>query len=130
MLIEASITAGIRPTSMIMHTQPRGKWSEWDFLCIEAYQIVQNERCRQCGLPVWMCHNDDGDIGTKVVKDICYSTREVETKDEEASSKKGYKAPKGVKTRPEPYRYSGRPLDADVREDYYKREYERKYPKA
>lgn len=128
MLIEASITAGIRPTSMILHTQPGKKWNKFDFLCIEAHQIVVNERCPQCGLPRWVCHNEDGDIGFRVVKDICYAKREIETVDESDQKQKKYKAPKGVMARPEPFRYSGEPIDGDVREAYYRREFERKVP--
>jgi len=121
MLIEAAIEQGIRPTSLILRVQPRGKWNDFDFLCSEAYKTVINERCGQCGLPRWMCHNDDGDIGFKLVKDVCYATKEVETDAEKKSKKPKYKAPKGERIRPEPFRYSKRMLDMDYREDYYAR---------
>lgn len=120
MLIEAAIEQGIRPTSLILRVQPRGKWNEFDFLCSEAYKMVISERCGQCGLPRWMCHNEDGDIGFKLVKDVCFATKEVETDEAKNSKKTNYKSPKGTRIRPEPFLYSGGVLDMDVREGYYK----------
>lgn len=121
MLIEAAIEQGIRPTSLILRVQPRGKWNDFDFLCSEAYKTVVNERCAQCGLPRWMCHDASGDVGFKLVKDTCFATKEIETVAEKKEANKKYKAPKGVRIRPEPFRYSKRPLDMDFREAYYER---------
>jgi len=129
MLIEASITAGIRPTSMILHTQPGKKWDEWDFLCIEAFQIARNETCQHCNMPMWICRNEDADIGFKVVEDTCFALREVEIEDEKNSNKNKYKAPKGTKARPEAVSYSKSELfTAEVREAYYKAEWEKSHP--
>jgi hypothetical protein len=130
MLIEASITAGIRPTSMILHTQPNKRWDEFDFLCIEAHQIVLNERCGQCGLPRWICHNEDPDMGFKAIQDTCFAMKEIEILDERKSSNKDYKAPKGTKTRPEPYLYGGGEISGEHREAYYKVEWAKKNPES
>ena len=78
----------------------------------------------------WSNDNDDSDIGFKVIEDVCYATKEVETVDEKKSNKKNYKAPKGVRTRPEPYMYSGGKLDGVVREAYYKAQYEKANPES
>ena len=129
MLIEASITAGIRPTSMILHTQPGKKWTDWDFLCIEAFQIAKNEQCPHCGMPVWVCRNEDGDFGFKVVTDTCFALRELEMVDESKTKNSNYKAPKGAKARPEAYRYSkAEVFTAEVRESYYKAQWDKSHP--
>ena len=131
MLIEASITAGIRPTAMILHTQPRKPWNDFDFLCIEAHEIVLRERCPQCQLPRWMCHNTDGDVGFEIEEDVCFAIRELETLDEEATKRRGDEpAENGMKMRPVPMRYSGKPLDSALREAFYKAEYERMHPEG
>lgn len=128
MLIKAAIEQGIRPTSLILRVQPRGKWNKYDFLCSEAFAIVEREKCSQCGLPRWMCHNDDGDIGFHLVEDICYATKTVETDAEKKSKNKKYKAPKGTRIRPEPFRYSKRPIDMNLRDAYYQRQSEATTP--
>ena len=122
-LIEASITAGIRPTSMILHTQPGKKWDEFDFLCLEAHQMVVDERCPQCGYPKWMCHDESGDIGFKPVLDTCFAVREVESHEADTMGKMSDKKKRGVKVRPEVFTYSGKPLDGDMREAYYRAEW-------
>lgn len=120
-MIEMALSVNARPTSGILQSRrPFGKWTAMDWACLEAYQMVQNERCAQCGGPKWICHNEDGDIGFKVVEDICFATKEIETQDEKKQNRNSnYKPPKGVRVRPEAFRYSGRPIDGDMREAYY-----------
>lgn len=127
-LIETAIRQGLRPTTYLLRVQPGKPWSKWDFLCGEAYAGVIAERCPQCGLPRWLCHNEDGDIGMKIVKDTCFGIKELETVEEKKSNKKGYKAPKGEKSRPEPWSYSGKPFDGTTREAFYKNEWEKLHP--
>jgi len=130
MLIEASITAGIRPTSMILHTQPRKRWDEFDFLCIEAHQIVLSERCAQCGYPRWLCHNEEENAGWKAVQDVCFATREVENKNADKVDGLPEKQKRGMKLRVEPFRYDGKDADPDMRANYYKTEYEKANPES
>lgn len=110
---------------MILHTQPNKPWTEYDFLLLEANQILEMEKCPQCGLPKWICHNDDGDLDFRVRKDVCYAMREVETSDRDDSSAKGYEKPPGTVARPEPYRPSGKTFDWSFREGFYRAEYEK-----
>lgn len=99
-------------------------------LIAEAYQILESERCSQCGYPRWICHNDDGDIGVDVTEDICYVKRELENVDREKTSQKGYVAPAGVKAAPKVHRFSGKPFDWKMREDYYLAEYKKRQPES
>jgi len=76
--IKAAITAGIRPMAMIYHEQPTAKWTRYDFLLIEAYQVLQDETCPQCGQPVWLCRSDSPDINIKVRRSTCNVTAVME----------------------------------------------------
>lgn len=90
---------------------------------------MQDERCSQCGLPRWICHNEDGDVSFKVIEDTCFAKRELEIVDENKSKKnKKYKPPKGTVARPEPFTFSGRALDGVFRDAYYEAEYEKRNP--
>lgn len=88
----------------------------------EAYEIMTNERCSQCGYPRWICHNDDGDIGFAIDEDTCFAKRETERVDAEKSKgKKDYKPPLGTVAQPRALRYSGGPLGIETREAYYEK---------
>lgn len=105
---------------MVMGTQPRDDWDEFDFLLIEAYQILENERCEQCGLPEWICHNGDSDIRIDLDDDTCFVKREIDAENELHSKDANYKAPHGTVSRPKVSTWSKKPLDFRVREAYYK----------
>lgn len=112
---------------MIMGTQPREDWDEFDFLLIEAYQILEDERCGQCGLPTWICHNDMDDpethgaiIEIALEDDTCFVKREIDAENEQNSKNDSYKAPHGTVSRPKVSHALGKPLDFRVREAYYK----------
>lgn len=65
---------------MIFYEQPNEKWTRFDFLLLEAYQILQDETCPQCGQPVWLCRSTDSNVNIKVRKATCFVTAEVEKK--------------------------------------------------
>jgi hypothetical protein len=113
-----AIEAGIRPTSLILHTQPRKKWNEHDFLLLKAYKILQDERCSQCGLPRWICHNESSDIQIAVRDDLCYAKKEIEAK-ANPKAKAGEKKRFGKTAYPSPYTISGKPLDWHFRDQHY-----------
>src|SRR5690606_2250989 len=50
-LIEAAITAHVRPTTMILGADNRKAYSDMDVLLLQAYQTIQNEKCPQHGGP-------------------------------------------------------------------------------
>ncbi|MBT2484855.1 MULTISPECIES: hypothetical protein [unclassified Microbacterium] len=76
-LIKASLAAGVRPTTMILGEDNRKPWSHLDVLIMQAYQIVKDEQCSQCGLPRWLCRNSDPRLQVKVKFDDCYASNEV-----------------------------------------------------
>ncbi|GAB2699473.1 hypothetical protein BKA24_001805 [Microbacterium marinum] len=117
-LIRAAITAGIRPSAMILRTQPSAPWDRWDFLLLEAYQIVQDERC-DCGNPIWLCHHTSNDIQFRIDEVTCEATAYRERQEESRYGGPNQKRPHGVSLRAIPFSPSGAPL-ASFRRDYYR----------
>ena len=78
--IKAAITANIRPSAMLYHDQPNGAWTEEDFKILEAYQILQDEICPQCGNPIWLCRSNDDSVSWTVEKSVCRASRALEEK--------------------------------------------------
>jgi hypothetical protein len=103
---------------MIMGTQPRDDWDEYDFLLIEAHQILLSELCSQCGLPRWICHNEDSDVRIELTDDTCFVQREIDSQKEQMQ-KNDVKPEHGTVWRPEVSTWSGASLDFRVREAYY-----------
>lgn len=104
---------------MILHTQPTKRWNAHDFLLLEAYQILEEERCQQCGLPRYICHNESSDVRFRIVEDTCAAMVEKDMYEEQKrGSDKDYRAPAGTTLRPEPYAVDGRDLTT-FRTQYY-----------
>jgi hypothetical protein len=118
-LIEASISFRVRPSALILGKDSRKPWGKWDLLIAEAYQILQTERCSQCGLPVWICHSEDSDIEFDLVEETCFATRERETVHEADSKGAGYEEPKGTVAHPVPFTRSKKPMEYAMRDEYY-----------
>ena len=53
-------------------------WNAKDRALLEAYQILEDERCSECGNPVWLCRSDDPDITFKIEKSVCFAKRSFE----------------------------------------------------
>ena len=86
--IKASITAGIRPTAMIFHEQPTAPWVDFDFLLLEAHQMLNDEICPRCGHPVWLCRSSSEAIEFHVETSYCYAERaQLESADKEKDRK-------------------------------------------
>lgn len=76
---------------MLFHEQPTDPWTEFDFLLVEAMQILEDETCRECGNPIWICRNEDAShVGFKVKTSVCYAKAEMD-KWQEAQEKKDSK---------------------------------------
>ena len=56
-----------------------------------ALKIVEDEKCQQCGLPIWIAHSEDARIEFELDHIVCYSC-EFEGKE---TGKKSYKPVKG-----------------------------------
>lgn len=77
---------------MLFHEQPTEQWNKFDFLLLEAYQILQDETCNECGNPIWICRNEEANtVGFKVQIAKCFAKAELDKwqeKEEKSKSKK------------------------------------------
>lgn len=99
---------------MLLGADNRKRWSKLDVLVMQAYQIVEEERCSQCGLPRYLCHSDDPRLQVRIKEDSCYAKQEVDKYEE--GRKEGSKSGSAY---PEFYTTDGTPL-TDFRALYYK----------
>ena len=106
---------------MIFQEDPRGEWRRHDFLLLEALQLMEQERCGQCGLPVWMCHDETGLVQFSIEEDECIAKRDVDKK-QEVESKKDKKS-HGINYYPRPFFVEGASW-VEVRDAHYERQAE------
>lgn len=59
---------------------------DFDRRIILAYQILQDETCQTCGVPVWIGHNEDNTITFQVHDSTCFSCASLETSREKTRS--------------------------------------------
>lgn len=110
---------------MILHTQPSKPWNKHDFLILEAYQILEDERCGQCGLPRYICHSEDNEVRFRIEEDTCAAMVDKEAYEEQKrGSNSDYKPPLGTRLHPVPYMNDGTDFTR-LREPYYRAEAER-----
>lgn len=69
--IRAARTAGIKPTSLLLHRQPNTPWEPIDFALLEALQILDQEVCNGCGNPIWLCEYPERDVQMKAHRRVC-----------------------------------------------------------
>lgn len=104
---------------MIFHEQPTEPWTRFDFNLLEAYQILQDETCNQCGNPIWLCRSTNNDIQFKMEKTVCHATAtEEKWVKRKKTSKKDWEPEPGTTYYPVPYTISKEPLP--TRFDYYR----------
>lgn len=117
----------MRPSSLILGKDSRRPWGKWDLLLAEAYQILQDERCPQCGLPRYICNNDSQDVQFRIVEEQCVA---LVKRDEYEAKKYGKDTPKpnGTVLRPQPYIVNDAYELAELREPYYKAQYAKAEP--
>lgn len=78
--IRVAITSHIRPCAVIFREQPTAPWEDFDYLLLEAYQIMQDETCNQCGHPRWLCRDDSNTFLWSVKEDVCFATQAMKEK--------------------------------------------------
>lgn len=100
--MKASIAHGIRPSALILGRDSHKPWSRTDIVFAKAYQRFLNELCQQCGMPKYICHNDDNRIQFRVKRDSCASTAIAEREQERISEGKSSKQ-HGIRVFGDPY---------------------------
>lgn len=106
---------------MLFQEDPGKPWRRHDFLLVEALQIMEQERCGQCGLPIWMCHDETGAAQFSIDEDHCVVKRDIDLR-YERDSKKDIKT-HGVAFLPRPFFVDGKSW-VEVRDSYYTRQQE------
>jgi hypothetical protein len=104
---------------VLFKEQPSDPWSDLDFLLIEAMQILEEETCRECGSPIWICRNDmASNVGFKVKTATCFARAELERWSEREDKKKTGKKRYGEYPYAVPYTYDGTELPSRIQ--FYK----------
>lgn len=99
---------------MFIGADSRKKWDDMDVLIMSAYQITLDEACSQCGMPRWLCHNEDPKLNVRVKYDVCVAKQAVD--DAREARKEGDPDPGFAY--PEFYDLDERPLET-FRQSYY-----------
>jgi hypothetical protein len=103
---------------MLFHEQPDEPWTKFDFLLLEAYQILQDETCAQCGNPIWICRNEyANNVGFKIKSAKCFAKAELDRHQERQEKKKSKIKKYGEQDYVVPYAYNGQELP--TRMSYY-----------
>jgi hypothetical protein len=91
---------------MLFQEQPSDPWTRFDFMLLEAYQILEDETCGQCGNPVWICRNEKAhNVGFKVKTAKCFAAAELERWQEKQEKKQSKKKTYGESPYTVPYTY-------------------------
>jgi hypothetical protein len=115
----------VRPSAIVYGKSANQDWDALDRALIEAYQILEDERCPECGQPTWICRNDDPNIQFEIKKDVCYAKRALEEKNADlkdiknAKDRAKAKASWGAIEYPTPFTLDESPLP--TRKEYYDR---------
>lgn len=90
---------------MLFHEQPSEPWTELDFLLVEAMEILDEETCKECGNPIWVCRNEFAThVGFKIKTATCFAKAELD-KWNEAQQKKNKSLDAGQYPYIVPYTY-------------------------
>lgn len=76
--IKAALEVKIRPCAMIFREQPDTPWEDFDFVLVEAYQMLISETCPSCGQYIWVCRSGSTNVRFNVNSSVCYGERALE----------------------------------------------------
>lgn len=103
---------------MLFHEQPTDPWNKFDFMLVEALQILEDETCGKCGNPIWICRNEAAaHVGFKVKTSVCHASAEMEKWQEKKEKNKSSKKSYGELPYILPYTYDDSPMP--TRKSYY-----------
>jgi hypothetical protein len=104
---------------MLFREQPSDPWVNFDFLLLEAYQMLQEETCNECGNPIWICRNEDAhNVGFKIKITKCFAKAELEQWQDKQSKKESKKNTFGEIPYAVAYTYDDSPMP--TRDSYYR----------
>jgi hypothetical protein len=105
---------------MILGADDRKRWDKWDRVLAEAHQIIENERCPQCGYPVYLCQNESEIVQFRLNEESCaIEAKKANHGKRGGRDGKAKDLPPGTVLRPEVYLTNGED-PVTVREPFYK----------
>jgi len=115
--IKAARDFSIPPTVlMLRRKQPADGWSDADKKLAIAFQILEDETCPDCGIPIWVGHSEDEHVVFSIKSRVCYSCAEIEDERERGEKRRGKRKP----TKGKKHFVVMEPSDhTPSREDYY-----------
>lgn len=94
--IKSALGLGFRPSAHILALKnPGSKWTPADHAVAEAFQILQDETCPNCGHPVWVCRTQNNNVEFIVNTEVCQVTAALDRKEAAASKSKSAKKKPG-----------------------------------
>jgi hypothetical protein len=73
--IKSALGLGLRPSAHILRLkEPRSGWTAADHALAEAYQILQDETCPECGNAVWVCRSPNNSLIFEANWDVCQAS--------------------------------------------------------
>ena len=98
----------------------KATYTKWDYLIAEAYQIMQDERCSQCGYPRSVCQSESDDVRFRIELEECAATKAKHDYENPSRGRNGKakEIPAGTVARPIAFSESGVDL-ATLRQPFY-----------
>jgi hypothetical protein len=104
---------------MLFHEQPSDPWTPFDFMLVEALQILEDETCSDCGNPIWICRNSEAtNVGFKIKTSTCFAKAELDRWRDAEEKKNKNKKKYGETPYIVAYTYDDSPMPS--REQYYR----------
>lgn len=87
--LRSAINLGLCPSAALLSKKnPKGKWTKIDYLLVDAFYILDSEKCTRCNNPIWLCHSTDNSIEFLVKVRTCYASAELEDYEKNKQSTK------------------------------------------
>lgn len=64
---------GWSPTAVLLGSDKVKKHHRYDQALAMAAKIIEDERCQNCGLPIWIAHSEDSRIQFELDHVVCFS---------------------------------------------------------
>ncbi len=102
---------------MLTGADSRKAWSDKDRLLMSAYQAIENERCGQCGLPMYICQNESEKVVIRLEEQSCAV---IAKKAQHGGRGKKKELPEGTVLVARPYHADGKDIDlSTMRTPFY-----------
>lgn len=121
-VLKAAQKNAIPPTVLLLKgRQPSDGWTPIDKKLVIAFQILEDETCNDCGVPIWIGHSDDESVVFEIKSRTCYACAEIES-EQEREEKRSSKRKRGTSKGKKRFLADANPDKHPSREKYFKRE--------